>query len=65
MACVMSGFAFIAIAGHMWGGSALLGMGFIGMAFASVAIPVAAPLFLGGWWMVTMLVFSKRYRRME
>jgi serine/threonine protein kinase len=65
MACIMSGFAFIAIAGHMWGGSALLGMGFIGMAFASIAIPDAAPLFLGGWWMITMLVFSKRYRRLE
>ncbi|WP_047815245.1 serine/threonine-protein kinase [Rhodopirellula islandica] len=65
MACIMSGFAFIAIAGHMWGGSALLGMGFIGMAFASIAFPEAAPLFLGGWWMVTMLVFSKRYRRLE
>ncbi|MCC9658921.1 serine/threonine-protein kinase [Rhodopirellula halodulae] len=64
LACVMSGFAFIAVAGHMWGGSALLGLGFIGMAFASVAIPTVAPLFLGGWWMVTMLVFSRRYRRL-
>ncbi|TWU01768.1 serine/threonine-protein kinase [Neorhodopirellula pilleata] len=63
LASLTSGFAFLAMAGHLWGGNAILGGMFLSVAGACVALPVLAPLFLGTAWLVAMLVLGHRYRQ--
>lgn len=61
LASLTSGFAFLAMAGHLWGGNAILGVMFLMVAGACVAMPFAAPLFLGSAWLIAMLVLGRRY----
>ena len=63
LASLTSGFAFLAMAGHLWGGNAILGLMFLMVAGACVSLPVAAPLFLGTGWLIAMLVLGRRYRQ--
>lgn len=60
-ACLNSGFAFIAMAGHLWGGSAILGGLFFVAAWLAVAFPDFAALFVGGSWMIAMWILGGRY----
>ncbi|MEM6779819.1 MAG: serine/threonine-protein kinase [Planctomycetota bacterium] len=60
-ACLMSGFAFVAMAGHLWGGSAILGGFFYLAAGWSIAWPMTAPLALGIAWLLAMEVLGRRY----
>jgi len=61
LACVMSGFAFLAMAGHLWGGNAVIAGGFFIAAVASVLFPGASALFLGTMWLTAMRVLARRY----
>ncbi|WP_404309118.1 serine/threonine-protein kinase [Neorhodopirellula lusitana] len=61
LAGVMSGFAFLAMAGHLWGGSAILGLLFFVVSALCVRWPSAAPLLLGTAWLVSMWVLGRRY----
>ncbi|MEM9368006.1 MAG: serine/threonine-protein kinase [Planctomycetota bacterium] len=63
IACLMSGFGFFAMAGHVWGGSALLGLMFFLVAIAVSALPRWGPLMFGFAWLVAMTTLSQHYRR--
>lgn len=63
IACLMSGFGFFAMAGHVWGGSALLGLMFFLIAIVASAIPRWGPLLFGLAWFVAMTILSQHYRR--
>lgn len=61
-AAALSGFAFIAMSGHIWGGAAPLGLGFLAVAVASAFIPSISPLLLGTMWLISMLTLARHYR---
>lgn len=61
-AAALSGFGFIAMAGHVWGGAAPLGLGFLAVAMACYFVGAMAPLLLGSMWLISMLVLSHHYR---
>ncbi len=61
-AAAMSGFGFIAMAGHVWGGSAILGAAFLIVTVLSTIFPAIAPLMVGTTWLVSLCVLGKRYR---
>lgn len=61
-AAAMSGFGFLAMAGHVWGGSAILGATFLAMSVATVVFPTAAPLLVGTTWLISLCILGKRYR---
>lgn len=58
----LSGFGFIAMAGHVWGGAAILGIIFEITAVASVFLPELSPLIFGGTWLVSLGVLAWHYR---
>lgn len=62
LASILSAFGFIAMAGQVWGGSALLGLGFLGGGLASLIMPTFAPLWFGTGWLVSLAVLAKHYR---
>ncbi len=62
MASVLSGFGFLAMAGHAWGGSALFGIAFLMLAFFTAYYPPAAPLIYGTMWLITLLSLAQHYR---
>ncbi len=62
IASVLSGFGFLAMAGHAWGGSALFGVGFLIMAFLTAYYPPAAPLAYGAMWLVSLLWLARHYQ---
>lgn len=62
LASALSGFGFLAMAGHVWGGSALIGAGFLAVAFLIAAVPSLAPLLLGLAWLVGLYVLGRHYR---
>ena len=62
MASVLSGFGFLAMAGHAWGGSALFGIAFLILAFFTAYYPPAAPLIYGTMWLITLLSLAQHYR---
>lgn len=62
VASALSGFGFMAMAGHIWGGSALFGLGFFGVALVANAFPEISPLLLGGMWLISMLGLARHYR---
>ncbi len=62
IASSLSGFGFIAMAGHLWGGCAVLGALFLAGAVVTTQLPVFAPLVFGSIWLVSLLVLGKRYR---
>lgn len=62
LATAMSGFGFIAMAGHVWGGTGVIGLGFLALAVLLTATPATAPLWFGGAWFVAMAILGTRYR---
>ncbi|MEM9587840.1 MAG: serine/threonine-protein kinase [Planctomycetota bacterium] len=62
IAAALSGFGFIAMGGHVWGGSAVIGLFFLVAAFVMVELPAHAPLILGAMWLVGLYVLGRHYR---
>jgi serine/threonine-protein kinase len=60
-AAAMSGFGFLAMAGHVWGGSALFGLGFLGVALIASHFTAIAPLLLGSMWLVSLCGLAHHY----
>lgn len=63
LASALSGFAFVAMAGHIWGGSALAGIAFFLLAPLTAWLPSLAPLMFGGMYLISVLAISQHYRR--
>ncbi len=63
LASALSGFAFVAMAGHIWGGSALAGIAFFLVAPLMAWWPEIAPLLFGTMYLVAILAISQHYRR--
>lgn len=61
-AAALSGFGFLAMAGHIWGGSAIFGIGFLGVAIVANQFPTISPLLLGGMWLVSLIALARHYR---
>ncbi|CAN0359275.1 unnamed protein product, partial [Hapterophycus canaliculatus] len=61
LASVLSGFAFMAMAGHLWGGNAIIGLMFFAVAAVCIQWPTTAALALGTSWLVAMLILGRRY----
>ena len=61
-AAALSGFAFIAMSGHIWGGAAFLGLGFLSVAVACAFFQTISPLMLGSMWLISMLTLARHYR---
>lgn len=61
VASAMSGFGFIAMAGHIWGGSAVLGGAFLGVAVLTAWTPTTAPLWFGAMWFISLQTLGHRY----
>jgi serine/threonine-protein kinase len=62
MAAALSGFGFIAMAGHVWGGSAIFGLIFLTVAILATAFPEPAPLMFGATWLISLLFLGRHYR---
>ncbi len=62
IASSLSGFGFIAMSGHLWGGCAVLGGLFLAGSLATAQFPSVAPLIFGTTWLVSLLVLGQRYR---
>jgi hypothetical protein len=60
---VLSGFGFLAMAGHAWGGSALFGVAFLILSLFTAYYPPAAPLLYGTMWLITLLSLARHYRQ--
>lgn len=65
VAAALSGFGFLAMSGHVWGGSILMGVVFQIVALVSLRFPVFAPLLLGTAWFAALTVLAKRYQQEE
>jgi hypothetical protein len=62
IASALSGFGFIAMSGHVWGGSALFGFGFLLIALLTTIFVPQAPLLFGAMWLVSLLSLARHYR---
>ncbi|TWT84010.1 Serine/threonine-protein kinase StkP [Planctomycetes bacterium CA13] len=62
VASALSGFGFLAMGGHVWGGSALFGIAFLAGAVASVVWLSFAPLVFGSLWLVSLVGLGWHYR---
>ncbi|MCA9136909.1 MAG: serine/threonine protein kinase [Planctomycetales bacterium] len=62
-ASALSGFAFIAMAGHIWGGSALAGVAFFVVAIVMPMDLTIAPLLFGTMYLISIIAISQHYRR--
>jgi eukaryotic-like serine/threonine-protein kinase len=62
IASSLSGFGFIAMAGHVWGGSAIFGLGFLIVAGLAAAYVSVAPLLFGTMWLISLLSLARHYR---
>ncbi|MDG2223487.1 MAG: serine/threonine-protein kinase [Rubripirellula sp.] len=58
----LSGFGFVAMSGHVWGGSAICGVSFFVVALLSVFSINLAPLLFGTAWLISLLTLAKHYR---
>ena len=63
LACALSGFAFIAMAGHIWAGSALIGVVFFLMSPLAIWYPEFSPLMFGSLYFFATFALSQHYRR--
>lgn len=63
IASALSGFGFIAMSGHIWGGSALYGVAFLCIAVISHFFPTFSPILLGTTWLVSMSSLAAHYHR--
>ncbi|MEO1525953.1 MAG: serine/threonine-protein kinase [Planctomycetota bacterium] len=64
LAAALSGFAFIAMAGHIWGGSAIAGLAFLVLAPITAEFPDFAPLLFGACYLGSIFFISRHYRRL-
>ncbi|TWU26830.1 Serine/threonine-protein kinase PrkC [Novipirellula galeiformis] len=62
IASALSGFGFIAMGGHVWGGTAILGLTFLVGAVISMGWLPYASLVFGSIWLVNLLVLGRHYR---
>ncbi len=62
IASALSGFGFIAMSGHVWGGSALFGLAFLGISLLTAIFVTAAPLLFGAMWLISLLSLAHHYR---
>lgn len=62
VASALSGFGFIAMAGHVWGGSALFGFGFLMVALLTTFFSNVAPLLFGTMWLISLIGLANHYR---
>ncbi len=62
IASALSGFGFIAMAGHVWGGSALFGLGFLLVAILATVFTTVSPLIFGTMWLVSLIGLGNHYR---
>ncbi|MFK8110567.1 MAG: protein kinase [Rubripirellula sp.] len=65
IASALSGFGFIAMSGHVWGGSAIFGLGFLAVAGLTAAFVTVAPLLFGSMWLLSLLALARHYRSRE
>lgn len=63
LASALSGFAFVAMAGHIWGGSAIAGVAFFLVAPLMAWWPSIAPLLFGSMYLIAIIAISQHYRR--
>ena len=61
VAAALSGFGFIAMSGHVWGGSAILGVGFLVVAIICAVLMNVAPLLFGTMWLVSLVTLGRHY----
>lgn len=61
LASALSGFGFLAMAGHIWGGSALFGLGFLAVAIIANFLTPIAPLLLGSMWLLSLCAVAYHY----
>ena len=61
-ASALSGFGFVAMAGHVWGMSALFGLGFFLVACFCAWQTELAPLLFGTMWLVSLFALGHHYR---
>jgi serine/threonine protein kinase len=62
IAAALSAFGFIAMGGHVWGGSALFGLGFLVVAILATVFPSVSPLIFGTMWLVSLIGLGNHYR---
>jgi predicted Ser/Thr protein kinase len=62
IASALSGFGFIAMSGHVWGGSALFGLAFFVVAVLTTIFVAQAPLLFGTMWLISLLSLAGHYR---
>ena len=62
VAAALSGFGFVAMAGHVWGGSALFGMGFFVVSLLSAWLVEFAPLLFAAMWLLSLSALGRHYR---
>jgi predicted Ser/Thr protein kinase len=62
IASALSGFGFIAMSGHVWGGSALFGLAFFVVAVLTTVFVAQAPLLFGTMWLISLLSLAGHYR---
>ncbi|MEM8666956.1 MAG: serine/threonine-protein kinase [Planctomycetota bacterium] len=58
----LSGFGFVAMSGHVWGGAGLFGLAFFAVALISVYTIQFAPLLFGTLWLISLLSLARHYR---
>ncbi len=63
IAAALSGFGFIAMSGHIWGGAAILGVAFQCTSILAALSPRFAPLIFGTMWLVSLCVLANHYHR--
>ncbi len=65
LASALSGFAFVAMAGHIWGGSAIAGLCFFLLAPLTAWLNDLAPLLFGTAYLLSVYAISEHYRRLK
>ena len=61
IASALSGFGFIAMSGHVWGGSALFGLAFLAISLLTTVFVTPAPLLYGAMWLISLLSLAHHY----
>lgn len=65
LASALSGFAFVAMSGHIWGGSALCGVAFFAIAPLTALFPRIAPLLFGSTYLLSVFAISRHYGKIS
>lgn len=61
MAAALSGFGFLSLGGHIWGGCTLIGLGFQLVTLLTALLPEIAPLVFGTAWLFATSALARRY----